>query len=236
MINGHKVVALVPARGGSKGLLKKNLQKIAGQPLLCYTLRAALHSVEIDQTYLSSDDADILETGRHMGVELVRRPLEFASDTASASDVVMHFLKTSKESLPAQDHYLVYLQPTSPLRTSQHISEAFALMVKEKKHAVISVSKMRQTPFKALTIDEHGDLQPVVQPDFLNANRQDLPVAYLPNGAIYIFRVSDFFSANGFPMAGVIPYEMSEKDSIDVDSQQDLDRVEELMKDNRARI
>lgn len=231
LANKHPVIALIPARGGSKGVLRKNMSVITGKPLILFTVQAALNSRYIDFTYLSSDDDEILSFGKSMGVQLIRRPAEFASDTASASDVVMHFLKEIPEQLVQEDPYIVYLQPTSPLRSGWHVDMALDQMESQGAHTLVSVVEMEKSPFKSFSISENGRLQSLFDEKMSNARRQDLPKTYVPNGAIYIFRMSDFLDRAGFPSNGSIPFVMNEADSIDIDTEEDLRYLEYILRD-----
>lgn len=222
-LNGKPVLALIPARGGSKGLAGKNMCKVRGVPLVGYTLRSALNSKYVSEVYLTSDDELTLSYAQEVGVTLVRRPKEYSTDTASANSVVEHFLTTIPEKLIEQDPYIVYLQPTSPLRTSEHIDDALEKMVARDLHKLISVVEMAKSPFKAFVLDEQGALKALFNESMTNERRQDLPQVYLPNGAIYVFRLSDFYQQNAFPSNGSYPYVMSEIDSLDIDTKDDLD-------------
>lgn len=228
-INGKAVIALVPARGGSKGIKRKNLRVVAGRVLIEYTLVAGKNSRYIDSVYLSSDDDEILSLGRNFGVNQIIRPWEYASDTASAVEVVSHFLTVLPNSLREQDPYIVYLQPTSPLRTAKHIDEALEAMVAQKAHTLISVTELKVSPYKSFKLDAKGCLQSLFDEKLSNARRQDLPAAYIPNGAIYIFRISDFIERGGFPSNGSLPFIMCEKDSVDIDAEEDIRRLEQIL-------
>lgn len=227
--NNRPVLALVPARGGSKGIRKKNLALLNARPLVWYTLQAAQASPAVDAVWLSSDDDEILQVGRDAGVQLIRRPDELASDQASAVGVVEHFLCTLPANIMLQDPVVLYLQPTSPLRTSRHISEALHMMRSRAVPSVMSVVEQRHSPFKCFKLDGQGLLQSLFDETLSNARRQDLPATYLPNGAIYAFLASEFKTRGGFPSNGSAPYIMNDRDSVDVDSPDDLARVNELM-------
>ena len=227
--NKRSVFALIPARGGSIGIKKKNLALLNGRPLVWYTLMAAQTSPVVDAVWLSSDNEEILQVGRDAGVRLIRRPGELASDHASAVGVVEHFLSTLPDHVVWEDPVVLYLQPTSPLRTARHISEAIDLMQSNAVPSVISVVEQEHSPFKCFKLDGQGRLQSLFDEKLSNVRRQDLPTTYLPNGAIYAFLVSEFKARGGFPSNGGVPYIMSERDSVDVDSPDDLARVSELM-------
>ena len=226
----NPVIGLIPARAGSKGVLRKNMRMIAGKPLIEFTLQAALDSRYIDYVYLSSDDEEILLCGSAMGAQPIRRPAELASDTASAEDVVLHLFKEIPARIVEQDPYIVYLQPTSPLRTAQHIDQALELMEARHAHTLVSMVEMAKSPFKSFSLNADGRLQSLFDEKMSNACRQDLPKAFIPNGAIYIFRISDFRDRAGFPSNGSVPFVMSEADSIDIDTEEDIQYLEYVLR------
>ncbi|GFE82012.1 hypothetical protein GCM10011487_40120 [Steroidobacter agaridevorans] len=232
--DSHPVLALIPARGGSKGVPRKNLAVLCGRPLLEYTVRAAVDCAAIDASYVSSDDAEILEVARRLDARAVERPPAFATDAASAIEVVRHFIETLPAELRARDPLIVYLQPTSPLRDAQHLDAAFELLARHGATTLMSVVELEKSPFKAFGLDERQRLRSLFDERLSNARRQDLPPTFLPNGAIYIFAVSDFLSRDGFPSNGSVPYVMSAADSIDIDTPDDLQRVERILGDRHG--
>ena len=181
-----------------------------------------MSSTRIDLTYLSTEDEEILAFGRSFGVETIKRPAYMATDTASASDVVTHFIKELPARIVDQDPYIVHLQPTSPLRSSIHIDQALDDMLSAGSHTLVSVVELGKSPFKSFSLDANGRLQALFDERFSNMRRQDLPRAYLPNGAIYVFRCSAFLKRDGFPSNGSLPYIMSEEDSLDIDTEEDI--------------
>lgn len=228
-LSGRSVLALVPARGQSTGIRRKNLTLLRGRPLVEHTIRAALGARSVDATYLSSDDPEILEVGLALGARVVERPAEWATDDAAASDVVRHFLDWLPAALRDQDPYIAYLQPTSPMRTAHHIDSALNLLEETSAHSLVSVLRLQKSPFKSFTIDEDGRLQSLFDEHMSNMRRQDLPETYTPNGAIYLFSVEEFVRRGGFPSNGSVPFFMSPNESIDIDDAQDLARAERLM-------
>ncbi len=223
-----KVIALVPARGGSKGVPRKNLRIVRGRPLVAHSIQAALDSGFVDQVVLTSDDPNILAVGRSMGADLHTRSASAASDQATANDVIRDFLACVDEETQAANPFLVFLQPTSPMRTGRDVDACFELLHARQADTCISVMEMLKTPFKSFTLDDAGKLQSLFEERVTNANRQALPKAYYPNGAIYIFPLRSFLDNGGFPSNGAIPYVMSPADSIDIDSEEDLRTVEKL--------
>lgn len=229
---GAKVVALIPARAGSKGIPHKNLRLFNGKPLVHHTLSAALNCDLIDEIILSSDSEDILNIGRQMGIKTHLRSRLAADDDSTASQVILDLLSNGSKSLYSGDAYIVYLQPTSPLRGSDHISAAFELMNQKESDGCVSVILAQKSPFKSYILDSRGRLNSLFDEEKTNANRQSLPETFYPNGAIYIFLVSDFLKKESFPTNGAIPFIMSLEDSIDIDTEQDLLIAEQLCRQN----
>lgn len=219
-------IALIPARGGSKGVKRKNLRDLAGKPLLHHTVDAARGSRHICDIYLSSEDDDILASGKAAGCRAIRRPAALAQDDSTATDVVLDFFGQINIS---GDPFIVYLQPTSPLRTSVHIDAAIDAMAAAGADSLVSVIELEKSPFKSFICGEGGRLKSLFKEKYSNHNRQQLPTAYIPNGALYIFRKSLFLARGGFPSDGSLPYIMSQTDSVDIDSEDDLIRAGQLM-------
>lgn len=227
--NGHPVIALIPARAGSKGVPRKNVRVVAGKPLIRYTIEAALQAPAMDFVFVSSDDAEVLDLAKTLGATPVQRPLHCASDSATAMDVVDHFISTLGAAMLQCDPYLAYLQPTSPLRESRHLQDAITLIENKHGSALISVMELDKSPYKSFRLSEEGLLQSLFDERLSNARRQDLPRAFIPNGAIYLFRISDYRQRGGFPSNGSIPYIMTRTDSLDIDSEEDFRRLESLL-------
>ena len=228
-----RTVALIPARGGSVGVPRKNLALLAGRPLLVHTIDAAQQSGVVNVVYVSSDDSEILQTAEDARCRALRRPADLSSNSATAVDVVRHALDGVLRGEP-DSCFLVYLQPTSPLRTAAHVREAHALMTASASQSVVSVVEMDKSPFKAFALNAAGELQSLFDEALSNANRQSLPKAFMPNGAIYGFTLGAFRRHAAFPTNGSIPYVMSRRESLDVDSQDDLNLVRALLEKQNA--
>lgn len=213
-----KVLALITARGGSKGLPRKNVLTAGGKPLIAWTIEAARESKIIDQIVLSSEDEEILQIGRQWGCEVpFRRPTNLASDTASSIDVVLHAL----EQLP-EFEYIVLLQPTSPMRTSQDIDAAFLLMKANNAPSCVSVCEVEQSPYWMYHLTDEGKLEALLTPKDGITRRQDLPPVYLLNGAIYIARVDWLRATKSFLGLETIAYQMPKERSLDIDDADDF--------------
>ena len=131
-LNDNKFIAVIPARKGSKGLANKNIFMVNGRPLIDYTIQAAKNSNYIDEIYITTDDSFILDYAKKNNINFIERPKFFATDQASANDVLQHFLSEMPEDLISKDPYLVYLQPTSPLRNADHIDDAIEYLFEKK--------------------------------------------------------------------------------------------------------
>lgn len=224
------IIALITARGGSKGLPKKNIIPLNGKPLICWTIDAAIKSNCISSVYVSTDDNEIKEVSKKSGAECIDRPKELATDTSSSEEVVLHAIEYFKSiRLPVKT--IVLLQPTSPLRTSHDIDEALEVFHRKNAKLVLSVFQPAHTPIKAYISNESGELKGLYAEEAPYMRRQDLPIAFQPNGAIYIFDSLNFMENRYFPRTKVFPYIMSEQDSVDVDTLDDLIQIERQIKE-----
>jgi CMP-N-acetylneuraminic acid synthetase len=228
------VLGLVPARGGSKGIERKNIAPLAGKPLLAYTCEAALESQVLDRVILSTDDEEIADVGRHCGIEVpFVRPASISGDAASSVDVARHALLWLIEKEGKGPGILVLLQPTSPLRRSRHIDEALAKMEGTGADTVVSVTEVphRYTPYSLMEFSQ-GRLKDFWKEPlpFDRHRRQDLPSLYARNGpAVLATRVSVLLEENSFYGDHVTPYLMSQEDSVDIDTPFDLEVAEWLL-------
>ncbi|HEY0891787.1 MAG TPA: acylneuraminate cytidylyltransferase family protein [Cellvibrio sp.] len=220
------VFALVPARGGSKGILQKNIVPLVDQPLLAYTLKAAQESGVIDSVYVSSDDDQILSVAHYYGAERIKRDPHLARDESLIDPVVAEFIHRLK--LAGKD-IIILLLPTSPLRTAVHIREALAEFRDFPTcRSLISVCEINNQLMKAY-VGGGEFLQPLAGAHSSYMRRQDLPSLYMPNGAISIFKVDEFMREEKIPRTHEIPYLMSDYDSLDIDTPADLQIAEQRL-------
>lgn len=224
MIGGRRVLAVIPARGGSKGVPGKNIQPVGGRPLIAWTVAAAKASRYVDRVILSSDDPDIMDAARAAGCEApFVRPDALATDEADSVDVVLDAL----ERVPGYD-IVVLLQPTSPLRVTEDIDGALDRMIEGGASSCVSVSEASDHPWLTFSQDEAGALRAFCNPgDGVSLRRQDLPPAYVLNGAIYAvdvarLRATRRFLEPGLTAAWVMPAERS----LDIDTWDDISRAD----------
>ena len=217
-----QVLALIPARGGSKGIPRKNLAPLAGRPLLAWTVDAALRSRAVTRTVVSTEDAEIAATARSLGAEVLARPPELTADDTPMQPVVAHALGE----LGAPD-VLVLLQPTSPLRRAEHVDEAVELLVATSADSVVSVVEVphRYRPGSLMALD--GERLVRLADDHAGT-RQEKPLVYARNGPAMLALRPDRIGADLYG-GDCRPYVMGARESIDVDEPFDLELAELLL-------
>jgi CMP-N-acetylneuraminic acid synthetase len=232
------ILGLIPARGGSKSIPKKNLVPLAGQPLLAYTCEAALGSRSLTRVVLSTDDLEIAAVGRDLGVEVpFVRPGDLARDDTPSLPVVQHAIEWLRAQEAWESDLVVLLQPTSPLRTPRHIDEAISQLRSAEADTVVSVVAVphRFSPYALMELDD-GKLREfwTGQTTFDRYRRQDMPVLYARNGpAVLVSRTSVLFDRESFYGPTTVPYVMEEQDSVDIDTSYDLRIAEYLLSARR---
>ena len=219
MIDNKTFLAIIPARGGSKRLPRKNVLNLAGKPLIAWTIDAALNSRYLDQIVVTSDDDEILSVAKQESVQLIKRPSELATDTATTIDAVAHAIEVQ----PTSYDYCVLLQPTSPLRNTKHIDEAIELLIEKNADAVVSVCECEHSPLWANTLPPDGRMDRFISDEIKNIRGQDLPTYYRLNGAIYIAKVAELLKQQTFMLRNkIFAYRMDQASSVDVDTAMDL--------------
>ena len=222
------MIALIPARGGSRGLPNKNIKLLNGKPLIAYSIEAALQAKEVTRVIVSTDYKDIKEVALQYGAEVpFLRPNSLATDSSSSSDVYKYTIdRLENEENIVIDNFVV-LQPTSPLRTSTHIDEAITLFREKKAKAVVSYCKEYHSIFWHKKIDSNGKIVNIFEGDF-SKNRQEIQETYFPNGAIYVFDKNYIFATKDYSI-DCYAYIMDRKYSIDIDTIDDFLYAEFLM-------
>ncbi len=227
MYKDKKIICLIPARGGSKGLKLKNIKIFAGEPLIAHTIKAAINSKLIDNIYVSTEDEKISEISKNYGAVVVKRPEELARDETKTIEVVLDFL--NKLSFNNDKTIVILLQPTSPLRTIEDIDNAIRIFLEGKCESVISVCKLNHSPLWSFKL-ENNYLKSFFNQDYLEKRRQELPFLYTPNGAIYISTPKILNQYLSFFGDKIIPYLMPFERSIDIDSEEDFNLAEIIFK------
>lgn len=232
MISGKKILAIIPARGGSKGIPGKNIINIAGKPLIQYTIEAATKSMYIDEIHISTDDIKIASVVEALGIKVNRlRPSRLAQDDSKTIEVVIDVLNYYR-SLKNHYDYMILLQPTQPLRQAYHIDEAIEEFHESGEDSLVSVSLVEEHPILMRKINENGLLKPLLQQNS-TVRRQDFPKYYIVNGAIYINKI-ETINLNTSLNDNLIPYIMDRKYHIDIDTFKDLKQFELLLEEGEA--
>lgn len=219
-----KILAIIPARGGSKGIPRKNIRLLAGKPLIAYSIETALQSKYIDTVVVSTEDEEIAEIARIYGAEVIMRPDELAKDDSPIIDTIFHVL----ESLKTNYDVIVLLQPTTPLRNYMDIDNAIELFLSKKCESVVGVTE-NLSLYWALNIEEEY-LKPIFGNKYLKNRRQDLPRIYEPNGAIFISTPITLKKYESFYCQKTVPYIMPKERSVDIDDEIDFKLAELLIK------
>lgn len=221
------LLALIPARGGSKGIPRKNVRSFCGKPLLQWTIDVALAAPSVDRTVVSTDDPEIAMLALAGGAEVpFLRPVELASDTASGMAPVLHAL----DQLPEVSDVLL-LQPTSPLRRVEDVEAAVAMHQRASSVAVVSVTPSSKHPEWMFGLSTQQTLQPLsIRSD--SSCRQQLPSAYVLNGAIYLASRSFLEREASFLTSETLGYVMAREHSVDIDTLLDWQWGEFLMQQN----
>lgn len=223
------IIAIIPARGGSKGIPNKNIIDIVGKPLIYWTIEAAKKSCLIDRIVVSSDSPRILSVAKSCGAEIISRPKKYASDSAPAGLAVEHTLEYLEKKEKYSPDIVVLLQPTSPLRTSEDIDNAINLFMDEKAGALISIAEENNKYLKSFII-EKGILRGIIRDELVFTNRQELPKIYIPNGAIFIVKTDEFKKNKTLFSEKTIGYVMDKERSIDLDNLSDKLLIEDFLK------
>jgi CMP-N,N'-diacetyllegionaminic acid synthase len=229
MYKNKTYLAIVPARSGSKRIKNKNILNLNGKPLIEYTINAGSNSKYIDRVIVSSDSKKILTIAHKIGAETILRPYDLSSDTASPSAVVKHVLETV-----SNYDYIVLLQPTSPLRNSEHIDEAIETLEEKKADAVISVCKTDHNIMWKNTLPNNKNMRNFLI-DGAEKRSQELENYYRINGAIYICKADRMIQENSFFIKDhLYAYEMSRDKSVDIDEPLDFKWAEFLMLNSKC--
>ena len=224
------VAALIPARGGSKSIPRKNIVPVGGKPLIAWTIAAALGSTLLDRIYVSTDDDEIAQVAREYGAEVpFMRPAELASDEAGSLGVALHALDWMGAHGGEPD-YLLLLQPTSPLRTTGDIENAVRLAEERDASAVLGVCEASPHPWLARQISAQGVLSDFFPLKEKPTRRQDYPLAYMINGALYLNRVTSLRAARTFQPPDALAYVMPPERSLDIDLPWELKLMDLLLR------
>lgn len=225
MYNDKTFLAIIPARGGSKRLPRKNILDLCGKPLISWSIEAGLKSKYIDKVIVTSDDDEILSISKEYGAEIIRRPDELSSDTATTFDAIKHTIDNMK-----RYDYIILLQATSPLRNEKHIDESIELLETKNADAVVSVCEMDHSPLWSNTLPQDGNMNNFLRDEILNKRSQDIEKYFKLNGAIYICKTEKLLLEKSFFLKdNIFAYKMHRLNSIDIDEKVDFEIAKNLI-------
>ncbi len=222
MRDNKKILAIIPARGGSKRLPGKNIKNLGGKPLIAWTIEAAIESNLFDEIMVNTDSKEIAKEAQKFGASTpFIRPEKLASDTASSLDMVKHTLEYYKEQ-GSRFTTVILLQPTSPLRTSNDIINAYQLFDKKNATSVLSVCEVDHPTSWCNTLNKSLSMKGFIKPSISKNRSQDFDSEYRLNGAIYIWNVNTFLESNDTIIEPSFASIMPRERSIDIDEEIDF--------------
>lgn len=224
-----KNIAIIPARSGSKGLVDKNIKLLAGKPLIAYSIETALESGKFDTVMVSTDSERYAQIAREYGAEVpFLRSENTSSDTASSWDAVAEVLEEYHSDGRDFDTFML-LQPTSPLRTSANICSAYEEFEIKEAKSIISLCEVDHSPLQCNTLPETLSLEGFIRNDSKGMRRQDLPIFYRLNGAIYLSEVGFFLENHDIYRERCFAYIMDKRNSVDIDDEFDFAMAEAII-------
>ncbi|MFH1770939.1 MAG: acylneuraminate cytidylyltransferase family protein [archaeon] len=226
-----KIIAVIPARGGSKGLPGKNIKKLLGRPLIDYPIKAALGCKLINKVIVSTDDKKIAEIARKQGAEVpFMRPAKLATDKASSINVLLHAINFFEKKGETYD-LIVMLEGTSPMTTSKDIEKAIIMLNNNKKaESIVGFVKAEQYNPMLAFVKKKGFIVPYKGKQIAHIRRQDLTDTFFPEGTLYISKVSSMKKRKTFYHDKTIPYEVERYNSFEIDEEMDFIIIEAIMK------
>lgn len=227
-----KVCALIPARGGSKGIPRKNIAELHGKPLLAYPIETALAAKKIERVFVSTDSEEIAAVARKWGAEVpFIRPAELAEDLTEDLPVFLHFLDWLESEGLALPEQIVHLRATSPLRDPAVVDAAVEMLAShDEADSLRSISKPIQSPFKMWHVDNQGFLDPLIKleniPESYNKPRQCLPEVFWQNGYVDITRGRTLRQLNSLTGRRLLGFPVQGENVLDIDTVQSLEFAE----------
>ena len=225
MINNKTVFAVILARGGSKGVPRKNIRSIAGKPLIAWTIEAALNSRYIDQVITSSDDDEIIEIAKKYGSDVpFKRPAQLAEDSTPNTGPILHAI----ENVGSNYDYVVFLQPTTPLRGTKDIDGCIKNLIDKNGNCSVSLTQQKK-PLEWHYKINNQQLTPLLNTDNFPQIRQQAEEIYVLNGCVYVAKTDYYLKHKTFLTDETLAYVMPEERSIDIDTELDMLIAETLL-------
>lgn len=227
------IIAIIPARGGSKSLPRKNIKLLNDKPLIYYTINEAKKSKYLCRLIVSTEDNAIAETAKKYGAEVIERPVELAQDDTPSLPVYQHIIRYLKEAENFYPDIIVILQPTSPCRQVEDIDGAIEKFLEAGCDSVVGVCETEHPPHWMYTL-EGDSLKPIIEGGEKVTRRQDTPRVYRLNGAVYVIHRDVIMEQNRVMGNDTRPFIMPLERSIDIDTELDVKLAELLMKEREC--
>jgi CMP-N,N'-diacetyllegionaminic acid synthase len=232
MYKNKTFLAIIPARGGSKRLPRKNVLDLNGKPLIAWSIEAGRQSKYIDEVMVTTDNDEIKMIAKEYGANVpFIRPAILSNDVATRAEVIRHTVLFYKNNLYKDFDYIIFLQPTSPLRTNQHIDKAIEYMFEKKSDAIVSVCELEHPINWSGTLPKNKNMSKFLNDMAVQSRSQDLEINYRLNGAIYICDAQKFETEGCvFLKENIFAFEMLQNVSVDIDTKDDFNYAEFLIK------
>lgn len=235
MYKNKRILAVIPARGGSKGVPRKNIINVGGFPLIKYTIDCGKNSKYLDRVIVSTEDLFIKKIAEENGGDVpFLRPIELAEDTSKTIDCIVHVVDTLKNMKENYD-YVVILQNTVPLRKSWHVDEAIEMLINSNEKSLVSISEVEEHPILMRTLNKDNTVKNLLHVNS-TMRRQDFPKFYKVDGAIYIQKIDEDFNLDTSLNDGKLGYVMDRKYTTDIDNYIDIKIVEYYLEKEREEI
>ena len=231
MINNKKIIAIIPARGGSKGLPGKNILELCGKPLIAWTIKNALHSKYIDEVIVSTEDKEIAKISKEYGALVIERPEELARDDSPTIDAIMHVINWF-ESREEYFDIVILLEPTSPLRKDNDLDNAVEHFIEniDRADSLVSVGEVHMENPHITKKIENGYVKPLIEIDKNVHQRQQLPKVYFPYGVIYLALTIALKKHKTFYLERTIPYFIERWQNYEIDDIYDFIGIETILR------
>ena len=229
MLRHYNIVGIIPARGGSRGIPRKNIIKLKNKPLIYYSISEAKKSKFLSKIVVSTEDQEIANVAKKYNAFIIKRPKNLATDSSQIIDVLRHAITVLEKLDNMKIEFVLLLQPTSPLRTSKDIDRAITKFLNSKCDSLISVTESNHSPYFMYKL-KNNFLKPLLKRPTTSTRRQDMPKTYQINGAIYVTKRDTIMKKKNLFGKKILAYVMSPEKSVDIDSPIDLIMAENLLK------
>lgn len=230
MYQGKKIIVIIPARSGSKGLTNKNIKRLNGIPLIAHSIECARSCEVIDEVFVSTDSQEYANIALKYGASVpFLRPEKISNDKSQAYDYVSHCIDSYGVKFGCEFDYFIVLQPTSPIRKANHIMDVVKMLIDQKSDSVVSVCNADHIPQIYNHLPENQSMYMFYKDDKNSLNRQDFGEYYRLNGSIYAMKVSEFIKYKSYYIENSKAYIMDKKFSIDIDDELDFFIAEKLL-------